>query len=112
MAMEQVSYAQVIMLRRQDLKFVATDRIKNEAKFKFQGQSARSQQWFDLDLDWIEVKFSTRETDLYKKPFKTMMIHKILIHSNSFKFQSEMQNVWNNLSFKMMPQSSSIFRYH
>ena len=26
---------------------------KNEAKFKFQGQFTRSQQWFDLDFDWI-----------------------------------------------------------
>ena len=37
MAMEQGLYAQVIMLHREDLKFVATDKIKNEAKFKFQG---------------------------------------------------------------------------
>ena len=43
---------------------------KNEAKFKFQGQSARSKRWFDLDLDWIEVNFSTREPDLYKKLFQ------------------------------------------
>ena len=40
---------------------------KNEATFKFQGQSARSQRWFDLEFDWIEVIFSTREPDLYKK---------------------------------------------
>ena len=43
MAMEQGLYAQVIMLRRGYLKFSATDKIKNEAKFKFQGQSARSE---------------------------------------------------------------------
>ena len=42
MAMEQGSYAQVIMLRQKNLKFVATDKIKNEAKFKFQGKSERS----------------------------------------------------------------------
>ena len=41
MAMEQGLYSQVIMLRREDLKFVATDKRKNEAKFKFQGQYAR-----------------------------------------------------------------------
>ena len=44
METEQGLYAQVIMLRQDDLKFVATDKNKNEAKFKFQGQSARSQQ--------------------------------------------------------------------
>ena len=54
------------MLRRKGLKFVATDKIKNEAKFKFQGKSARSQRWFDLDFDWIEVNFSTSEPDFYK----------------------------------------------
>ena len=68
-AMEQGLYAQVIMLRREDLKFFATDKIKNEDKFKFQGQYARSQQWFDLDLDWIEVNFSTRKPDFYKETF-------------------------------------------
>ena len=48
--MKQGLYAQVIMIRRKDLKFFATDKNKIEAKFKFQGQSVRSQRWFDLDL--------------------------------------------------------------
>ena len=39
---------------------------QKKAKFKFQGQSARSQRWFDIDFYWIEVDFSTREPDLYK----------------------------------------------
>ena len=69
MAMEQGLYAQVIMLRQEDLKFVTTDRIKNEAKFNFQGKYVRSQRWFDLDFDWIEVNFSTRELDFYKETF-------------------------------------------
>ena len=69
MATEQRLYAQVIMLCQKHLKFVAADKNKNEAKFKFQGQSERSQRWFDLEFDWIEVNFSTRETDFYKKPF-------------------------------------------
>ena len=47
--------------------FITEDRNKNEAKFKFQGQYARSQRWFDLGFDYIEVNFSTREPDLYKK---------------------------------------------
>ena len=65
MSIEQGLYAQVIMLRQKDLKFVATDMIKNEAKFKLQGQSARSQQWFDLEFDCFKVNFSKREPDLY-----------------------------------------------
>ena len=40
MVMEKSLYAQVVKLRRKDLKFVATDKNKNEAKFKFQGQCA------------------------------------------------------------------------
>ena len=70
MAMEQGLYAQVIMLRRKNLKFVAIDKNKNEAKFNFQGQYVRSQRWFDLEFDWIEVNFSTREPDFYKKLFQ------------------------------------------
>ena len=66
MAMEQILYAQVVKICCKDLKFVATDKNKNEAKFKFQGQSARSQLCFDIDLDQIEINFSTREPDFYK----------------------------------------------
>ena len=71
MTMEQVLYAQVIILRREDFKLVATDKIKNGAKFMFQGKSARSQLWFDLYFYWIEVNFSTCEPDIYKKPFQS-----------------------------------------
>ena len=68
--MEQSLYAKVVNIRRKDLKFVASDKNKTEAKFKFQGQSSRSQIWFDLGLDWIDINFSTREPDLYKKLFQ------------------------------------------
>ena len=49
MAMEQSLYAQVIKFRRKDLIFDAADKNKNSSKFKFQGQSARSRYWFDID---------------------------------------------------------------
>ena len=39
------------MLRRKDFKITEANKNKNEAKFKFPGQSARSQRWFDLDFD-------------------------------------------------------------
>ena len=68
--MEQSLYAQVIMFWRKDLKSDAADKNKNESKFKFQGQSARSQLRFDLDLYWIDMNFSTREPDFYKKLFQ------------------------------------------
>ena len=53
MAMEQGLYSQVVKLCRKDLKFIAANKDKNEAKFKFLGQSARSQHWFDLEFDRI-----------------------------------------------------------
>ena len=108
MAIEQGLYAQVIMVCPKDLKKIATDKKTNEAKFKFQGQSERSQRWFDLDLDWIEVNFSTREPDLYKKLFQ---IYDYTQDINTFKcFQVPIgkENVWNHFSFEMMPQFSSI----
>ena len=69
--MEQSLYAQVIMFWLKDLKFDAADKNKNESTFKFQGQSARSQLWLDLNLDWIDMNFSTCEPDFYKKLFQS-----------------------------------------
>ena len=63
MAMEQGFYAQVVVLRRKYLKFTEANKNKNDAKFKFQGQSTISQRWFDLEFDWTEVNFITREPD-------------------------------------------------
>ena len=65
MAMEQGLYAQVVKLRRKDLKCIASNKNKNESELKFQGQYARSQRRFDLDFHWIEVNFSAREPDFY-----------------------------------------------
>ena len=79
--MKQGLYAQVVKIRRKDLKFIAANKNKNEAKFKFQGQSERSQHWFHLDFDWIEVNFSTREPGLYKKLFQS---HKNTQDRNKF----------------------------
>ena len=42
MEIEQGLYAQVVMISRRDLKFIVSNNNKNEAKFKFQGQSAIS----------------------------------------------------------------------
>ena len=70
METEQGFYAQVAKLRWKDLELIESNKNKNEAKFKFQGQSARSQRWFDLDFDQIDVKFSTIDPDLYRKVFQ------------------------------------------
>ena len=112
MEMEEGLYAQVVMLRRKDLNLILANRNKNESKFKFQGQYARSQRWFDLDFDWIELNSSTREPNFYKKRFK---IYDDTLDTNTFKFfQVTMgnSNVRKYLSFTMMPQCSSIVRSH
>ena len=82
MAMEQSLYAQVIKFWRKDLKFDAADENINESKFKFQVQSARSQLWFDLDLDCIDMDFSTSEPGFYKKIFQS---HDNEQETNTFK---------------------------
>ena len=61
----------MIRIRRNILKFVAIDKNKIGDKFKFQCQYARPQRWFDIDLDWIEINFSTHEPDFYKKRFQS-----------------------------------------
>ena len=80
--MEQILFAQVVKLCRKDLKVFATDRNKNEAKFKFQVQSAISQLFFDIDLDCVEINFSTHEPDFYKKLFQS---HNNTQDDNAFK---------------------------
>ena len=66
MTMEQGLYAQVVKLCRKYLKLIASNKNNNEAKFKFQGQYERSQNWFDIYFDWIGVNYSTHEPDFYK----------------------------------------------
>ena len=68
--MEQRLYVQVVMLCQKDLNITEGNKGKNEDKFKFQIQSARSQCGFDIDFDWIEEMFSTCEHDFYKKLFQ------------------------------------------
>ena len=82
MAMENGLYAQVVKLLWKNLEFIAANKNKNEAKCKFQGQSAISQRWFDLEFDCIEVNSSTREPDFYKKRFQS---HDDAQDTNSFK---------------------------
>ena len=37
----------------------------------FQGQSEILKYWFDLDIDWVEENFSTREPQFYKRLLQT-----------------------------------------
>ena len=73
----------MVNIGQKDLKFIAENKNKNETKFKFQGQYTRSQCWFDLEFDWIDVNFRTHELDLYKRLFQ---IHDNTQDINTFKF--------------------------
>ena len=100
------------MLRRKDLKITESNKNKNKAKFKVQGQSERSQRWFDIDFDSIEVNFSTREPDFYREIF-----HR---HDNTqdiYIFKMFLVPIGNskcveNLSFAVMPQCSGVVKSH
>ena len=70
MATEQGLYTLVVILRRKDMNITEENKNKNEDKFKFQGQYARSQRWFDLDFDLIEEDFNVREPGLFKKIYQ------------------------------------------
>ena len=39
---------------------------ENTEKHNFQGQSARTKGWFDIDHEWLKENFITRELDFYK----------------------------------------------
>ena len=108
--MEQGLYAQVVMMSQKDLEFIAENRNKNEAKLQFQGQSARSQHWFDIFFDWVEVNLITHEPGFYKKLFQS---HDDTQDTNTSKlFQVPIGNskYVEKLSLTMMPQCSSIVR--
>ena len=77
----------MVKILQKDLEFIAANKNKNEAKFKFQGLSEISHRWFDLKFDWIKENFSTCEPDFCKKIFKAMTIHNIQIYLKAFKFQ-------------------------
>ena len=80
--MEQGLYAKVIMIHRKDLNITEANKNLNKAKFKFQGQSERSQYWFGIDFDWVEEKFSTLEPDFYRKIYQR---HDETKYTNIFK---------------------------
>ena len=112
MAMEQSLYAQVVKLRRKELLFVAAHKDKTEAKFKFQGQSARSQLWFDPDLYWIDINFSTCEPGFNKKLFQIHDDDQDDITFKTFQVSIGNEKVVNHLSFKTTPQFSAIVKKH
>ena len=43
---------------------------KSRKTYLFQGHSERSKHWFDLDIDWIEYYFMTREPEFFKRLFR------------------------------------------
>ena len=71
MAIKLRLYAQVVMIIQKDF-----DNKKGELKYQyynFQGKSARPRLWFDIDHEWLEENFVTREPNFYKKFIKKIL---------------------------------------
>ena len=58
------------MLCQKNLRINEDNKNINGDKFKFQGQSVKSQRRFGLAFGWIGEIFSGREPDFYKKIFQ------------------------------------------
>ena len=112
MLTEQGLYAQVVMLYWKDLNITEKNKNKNEYKFKFQGQSARSQRWFDLDIDYIEENLSHMNLIYIERSIKGTIKQKIQIHLKCLKFQLEIKNVWRKWSLTVRPQCLNIVKIH
>ena len=69
MVIEQGLYAQVVMIPRKDL--YNKKEKENTKKYNFQGKSARSRRWFDLDHKRLEENSMTHEPDFYKRLYQT-----------------------------------------
>ena len=61
--MEQGLYAQVVMILQKDLDH--KEEKEKTKRYTFQGHSARSIRWFNLDHAWLEENVDTREPDFY-----------------------------------------------
>ena len=112
MSLDHGLYSQVVMLCRNHLKTTEANKNKNESKFKFQGQSARSQRWFDPNFDWIGVNFSTHEPDFYRKIFQKNDDTKDTHTFKILEFTIRNLKCVEKLSFTVMPQCSSIVKIH
>ena len=51
-------------------------------KYNFLGESSRSRRWFDLDPEWLEESFMTREPHFYKNFIKQILGVTIKKHIN------------------------------
>ena len=60
-------------------------------KYNFQGQSAISKRWFDIDREWLEETFMTREPDFYKNCIKLNIGVMIQNDNKYLKYQLVMQ---------------------
>ena len=70
---EQGLYEKAVMIRQKYLKITEVNKDKNENKFKFQGRSARSQNWFDFGFDWTEEILAHVNLIYIRKYFKGMI---------------------------------------
>ena len=89
MATEQGLYAHVVMILQNESEN-KKEREKTK-KYNFQGKYAISKRWFDLDHDWLEENFMTREPCFYKKTLSNVLGVMVKKHINYFQYQLVMK---------------------
>ena len=89
MALENGLYAQVNMIRRRE----SDDKKKKYKtnKYSFQGQSAITKHWFDLDHEWSKGNFIIRDPYFYKNYNKLNLGVIILKNIKKLEYQLVMQ---------------------
>ena len=63
--MEQALFAQVVIICQKESE--SKTKKKNTKKYNFQEKSTSSRRWFNIDHEWLEEYFMTREPDFYLK---------------------------------------------
>ena len=60
-------YYQVVIVRHKTKVNKGKNISNSKETYLFQGQSEISKHWFDIDNDWIEDNFMTREPESFKR---------------------------------------------
>ena len=72
---------------------------KNIETYLFQGQYERFKHWFDIDLEWVEEIFMTREPEFLRGRFNGILKFKLENHFLHFLFLLGMQKRLDKIVF-------------
>ena len=106
MAMKQGLYAQVVMIRQKES--YNKKLMESTKNYYFQGQSARSGRWFNIDHDWLEETFMTCEPHFFKNSLLNNLGLMIQKHMKYLEYQLVMQKQ-QKVQFHL---AAPVIRYH